>query len=115
MRISLSDRSPRLRGDTFPRSHQKMSHGPVSSDNVRETGVSPMDGRDPPSWPRRRSRSSELKIDLVTGPIRGFCAYRINHFFYVGYREDGWGAPANEPAMMVTLKGALIAINGLTS
>jgi transposase len=23
--------------------------------------------------------------------------------FYVGYREDGWGAPAFEPAMMVTL------------
>ncbi len=25
------------------------------------------------------------------------------HSFYVGYREDGWGAPAFEPAMMVTL------------
>ncbi len=24
------------------------------------------------------------------------------HSFYVGYREDGWGAPAFEPAMMVT-------------
>ena len=25
------------------------------------------------------------------------------HSFYVGYREDGWGAPAFEPTMMVTL------------
>jgi len=25
------------------------------------------------------------------------------HSFYVGYREDGWGAPAFEPAMMVSL------------
>ena len=33
-----------------------------------------MDSPDPPSWPRRRSRSSNWKKDLVTAPIRGFCA-----------------------------------------
>jgi hypothetical protein len=41
----------------------------ASPDNVQETGVSPVDGLDPAWWPRRRSRSSELKKDLVTGPI----------------------------------------------
>jgi len=31
------------------------------ADNVLETGVSPGGRLDPPSWPPRRSRSSELK------------------------------------------------------
>jgi hypothetical protein len=36
--------------------------GPVSPDNVHETGVSPpLDSLGPPSWPPRRSRSSELE------------------------------------------------------
>jgi hypothetical protein len=35
--------------------------GPVSPDNVQETGVSPVDGLDLAWWPRRRSRSSELE------------------------------------------------------
>ena len=37
----------------------------------------PMDIPDPPSWPRRRSRSSNSRKDLVTGPIRGFCALQV--------------------------------------
>jgi hypothetical protein len=49
--------------------------GPVSPDNVHETGVSPLDTLDCPSCPPRRSRSSKLQgKDLVTGPIRGCCA-----------------------------------------
>ncbi len=49
--------------------------GPVSPENVHETGVSPGDSLDPPSWPRRRNRSSDSKKDLVTRPIRGFVPY----------------------------------------
>jgi hypothetical protein len=30
----------------------------------------PVDGLEPAWWPARRSRSSELEEDLVTGPIR---------------------------------------------
>jgi hypothetical protein len=36
--------------------------GPVSPDNVDETGVSPLDILDSPSWPPRRSRSSKLQV-----------------------------------------------------
>jgi hypothetical protein len=48
--------------------------GPVSPDNVQETGVSPVDGLDPPSWPPRRSRSSELEERPAHGPNPSFCA-----------------------------------------
>jgi hypothetical protein len=46
--------------------------------NVHETGVS-LDGQSgsPASWPRRCSRSSDSKKDLVTAPIRGFCALHV--------------------------------------
>ena len=33
-----------------------------------------LDSLDSPSWPPRRSKSSELEEGLVTGPNRGFCA-----------------------------------------
>src|SRR6266511_5030888 len=36
----------------------------------------PVDSLDPPSWPRRRSRSSGLE-NLVTGPIRRLCALQV--------------------------------------
>jgi hypothetical protein len=51
--------------------------GPVSPENVHETGISPGDSLDPASWPRRRSRSGDSKKDLVTRPIRGFCALQV--------------------------------------
>jgi hypothetical protein len=49
----------RSRGETW---------GPVSPDNVHETGVLPLDILDCPSWPPRRSRSSELEQRPGHGP-----------------------------------------------
>jgi len=51
--------------------------GSVWPDNVHETGVSPGDSLEPPSWPQRRSWSSDSKKDLVTRPIRGFVPYSL--------------------------------------
>jgi hypothetical protein len=44
----------------------------VLPDNVQETGVLP-ERLDPSTWPPRLIVSSDLE-DLVTGPIRGYCA-----------------------------------------
>jgi mannose-6-phosphate isomerase-like protein (cupin superfamily) len=61
-----------LKASAPPQSKSHACHSPP--DNVHETGVSPLDTLDPPSWPRRRSRSSNSKNDLLRAPIRGSCA-----------------------------------------
>jgi hypothetical protein len=68
-RIRGLTRHPKLGLDGRPPRRDRITLLSFSPHNVQETGVSPVDGLDPAWWPRRRSSSSELKKDLVTGPI----------------------------------------------
>jgi hypothetical protein len=59
--------------------HPEMRHGgPVSPDNVHETGVSPSGQFGSPIVASRggTGRANSEK-DLVTGPIRAFCALQL--------------------------------------
>ena len=50
-----------------------------------------MDSPDPPSWPRRRSRSSNSKKDLVTGPDPRFlCPSRYSALFKLKHVPGAW-------------------------
>jgi hypothetical protein len=54
----------------------------------------PVDGLDPPSWPRRRGRSSELEERPAHGPNPSFCALQAkDHYLDLAVQMIG-GASA---------------------
>jgi hypothetical protein len=60
-----------------PPRREQITQVSFSPDNVHETGVSFRWRSGSPSWPPRRSRSSELEERPGHGPDRGFCALHL--------------------------------------
>ena len=62
-----------------PSGDPKVSHWGWGRQTMFTNQVSrPVDSLDPPSWPPSRASRANSKKDLVTGPIRGFCALHLN-------------------------------------
>jgi hypothetical protein len=68
---------PKLGLDSRPPCREQITWLSFSPDNVHETGVSPFDTLDCPSWPPRRSRSSKLQVRPGHEPNPSFCALQL--------------------------------------